>query len=218
MPDREGHKTHFTVPDMSHITGRKKTMRIGFDIDGVLYPWHEEVWKWYVRRNGEPISFIEFWKYPDGWIAKNEGSAVVKAMVKETLPYVSAPANEADVSVMHDITKFFDDIYYITSRPEHLHYDTAQWLRKNDFPFADNLIMADGNGGKVQVVKDAQCNFYVEDRPKYLEILPEITQVFKMTRPYNMYRKFNAITVGSLFEVYDKLQHTFYYFNEFGVD
>jgi hypothetical protein len=203
MPDKEGHKTHFTVPDMSHIR-KGKTMRLGFDIDGVLYPWHEEVWKWYVRRNGEPISFIEFWRWPGGWVARNEGTAIVKSLVKETLPYVSAGINEVDVSIVNDIAnEFFDDIYYITSRPENLHYDTSKWLKESGFPFADNLIMADGNGGKIQVVKDTGCNYYVEDRPKYLELLPEVTKAFKMIRPYNMYKMFDAITIGSLYELYD---------------
>lgn len=176
---------------------------LGFDIDGVLYPWHEEIWKWYTKRNGEDISFYDFWKYPDGWVSRNEGTAIVRALVKETLPYVSAKASEADVSIVNDIAKnLVDEVYYITSRPKKLHYDTATWIKDSGFPFADNLIMADENGGKVKVVKDTKCNFYVEDRPKYLELLPVVTDVFKMTTPYNTYKKFNAIPIGNLVEVY----------------
>lgn len=189
-------------------------MILGFDIDGVLYPWHEEVWKWFIRRGGEsrwgdgtPISFYEFWKWPNGWIANNEGSDIVKKLVKETLPYVSAKANEADVSIVNDIAeKFADKIYYITSRPMQLQYDTTKWLRDSEFPFVDNLIMADGNGGKVKVVKDVGCDYYVEDRPKYLEILPEITTVFQMTQPYNAYKIFNTHIIGNLVELYQDLE------------
>jgi uncharacterized HAD superfamily protein len=212
MPNKKGHRTHFTIPDMSHIRKEKKMKRIlGFDIDGVLYPWHEEVWKWFIQRNGEHISFIDFWKHPDGWISRNEGSAIVKNLVKETLPYTSAKINEADVSIVNDIAKFFDEIWYITSRPEGLHYDTAKWLKESGFPFADNLIMADGSGGKIEVVKNTKCDFYVEDRPKYLELLPEITNVFKMVTSYNTYKFFDAISIGNLFELYD-------YFETFGVN
>lgn len=181
-------------------------MRIGFDIDGVLYPWHEEVWKWYVNRNGSRISFIDFWKYPDGWVAKNEGSAIVKALVKEDLPYVSAKPSKADVSIVTEIARLVDEVWYITSRPKNLHYDTAKWLKDNEFPFADNLIMADENGGKVKVVKDKKCDIYVEDRPKYLELLPEVTTVVKMTRPYNMYDVFDAYPIGNLYELYDYIK------------
>ena len=181
-------------------------MILGFDIDGVLYPWHKEVWKWYSRRNKEHVSFYEFWKWPNGWIANNEGSSVVKAMVSETLPYVSAKADDTDVSVVNDIAELFiDEIYYITSRPKKLHYDTEKWLSDSGFPFVDNLIMADGNGGKVKVVEDVGCDYYVEDRPKYLEVLPKITTVFQMTQPYNSYRLFDAHIIGNLVELYQYL-------------
>lgn len=177
-------------------------MILGFDLDGVLYSWHEEIWKWYNRRN-EHVSYYEFWRWPNGWVARNEGSSIVKTMVNETLPYVSAKASKADVSVVNDIAeKFADKIYYITSRPERLHYDTAKWLKDSGFPFVDNLIMADGNGGKVKVVKDVGCDYYVEDRPKYLEILPEVTKVFRMVTPYNTYKIFDAYTIGNLVELY----------------
>lgn len=127
-------------------------------------------------------------------------------MVNETLPYVSARASKADVSVVNDIAeKLVDEIYYITSRPKKFSYDTAKWLRDNEFPFADNLIMADENGGKVKVVKDVGCDYYVEDSPKYLEVLHEITTVFRMVTPYNTYKTFNAYTIGNLVELYDHL-------------
>jgi len=181
-------------------------MIVGFDLDGVLYPWHEEVWKWYNNRSTNTISFIEFWKYPNGWVHRNEGTAIVKALVNETLPYVSAKAKKSDVSIVNDIVKDFNaEIYYITSRPERFHYDTAKWLKDNEFPFADNLIMADGNGGKVKVVEDVGCNYFVEDRPKYLEVLPKVTKVFQMAQPYNSYKAFEAIIIGNLIELYEYL-------------
>ena len=183
-------------------------MIVEFDLDGVLYPWHEEVWKWYNNRSTNNISFIEFWKYPNGWIHKNEGTAIVKALVNETLPYVSAKAKESDVSIVDDIVKDFNaEIYYITSRPERFHYDTAKWLKDSKFPFTDNLIMADGNGGKVKVVKDVGCDIFVEDRPKYLTALAEVTNVVKVVTPYNTYEAFHAHPIGNLVELYNYIDH-----------
>ena len=183
-------------------------MILGFDIDGVLYPWHEEVWKYYLRGDREYISFIDFWKYPGGWVAENEGSPIVEALVRADLPYISYKPPLADISIIDDIARLkqIDEIWYITSRPRQLQYDTAKWLKDFEFPFADNLIMADENGGKVKVVSDKKCDLYVEDRPKYLELLPKVTSVVKMIRPYNTYTVFDAYPIGNLYELHDYIK------------
>jgi len=184
-------------------------MILGFDVDGVLYPWHEEAWKWYLNHKKKSISFIDFWKYPNGLVATLEGSPIVKEMVSAILPYISAPHNNVDASIVSSLANVVSKIYYITSRPHHVAYDTQKWLADSGFPQADNLIMADKNGGKFAVVKDVKCDYYVEDRPKYLETLPAITYVFQMIRPYNTYKVFDAHKVGNLYEVYDVLTQNY---------
>jgi hypothetical protein len=183
---------------------RRKDMILGFDIDGVIYPWHEEAWKWFNRKlpNDEHISFIDFWKYPEGFVAKNEGTEIIKQMVADTFTYVRRRPDPVMVDTIQYIAdNIVDEIYYITSRPHTTSFDTRIWLKHGEFPFHENLIMADKNGGKVNTVKEVGCDYYVEDRPKYLEQLPAVTKVFQMIRPYNLYKIFDAIRIGNFIEL-----------------
>jgi len=173
-------------------------MNFGFDIDGVLYPWHVEVWKWYIDKTGENMSMTEFWKYPDGHVAKNEDQSWIIEMVNNPVPYVSQPINiEVLNSVRHIADHYANNIYYITSRPTKVKDVTRQWFEASRLPFAENLIFADeyeldGVKGKEATVLGTKCSYYVEDRPKYLETLPLFSTVFIMNTPYNQWREFNG--------------------------
>lgn len=50
MPDREGHKTHFTVPDLSHISTRVACPFCGTPLSGKI----EKVKNDYKLDNGDP--------------------------------------------------------------------------------------------------------------------------------------------------------------------
>jgi uncharacterized HAD superfamily protein len=173
-------------------------MNFGFDIDGVLYPWHMLVWKWYVDKTGENISMVDFWKYPNGHVANNEGSPWVTEMVKNPLPYIAQPVHAGVLRAVKYIANHYaDTIYYITGRPLHVRNATRDWLKHNRLPFAENLIFADeyeldGVKGKEAAVIGTDCSYYVEDRPKYLETIPMFATTFIMNTPYNQYREFDG--------------------------
>jgi len=175
----------------------------GFDIDGVLYPWHIIAWKWWKERTGNSTtSFHEFWKYPGGWVAENEGTQLVLDMVAHKPNYTSAPISPYVHQAVWDIAEnYADKIYYITGRPTHIKDATRQYLLDNKMPQAKNLYFSDENGGKLEIIKSLGCDYYVEDRPKYLEILPQITTVFAIICPYNMYREWDAITIHHVMEI-----------------
>jgi len=172
-------------------------MNFGFDIDGVLYPWHALVWKWYVKNIGIKVSMVDFWK-PDGLVAKSEGSPWVIEMVANAEHYTSQPVHAGVLRAVKYIANHYaDNIYYITSRPIHVWNRTKDWLIANRLPFAENLIFAEeyefeGIVGKVAAVIGTDCSYYVEDSPKYLEMIPYFATTFIMNSPENQYREFDG--------------------------
>jgi len=188
-------------------------MNFGFDIDGVLYPWHMLVWKWYVDKTGENISMVDFWKYPHGHVANNEGQSWVTEMVKNPIPYTNQPVHAGVIRAVKYIANHYaDNIYYITGRPVHVKDATRDWLKESRLPFADNLIFADEYEldmlefgkieGKIAAVIGTDCSYYVEDRPKYLEMIPYFATTFIMNTPCNQYREFdNCYRIDDLDEI-----------------
>lgn len=183
-------------------------MIFGFDLDGVLYPWHYVAWEWYRDlTNDEGMDFYDFWKYPDGWVANNEGSYVVEAMVKNKKNYTKSPMSHYVREAVYNIAnKYADKIYYITGRPTHVKDITRKYLMDSRMPQAENLYFSDENGGKLEIIKELGCDYYAEDRPKYLEILPEVTKVFAVVAPYNTYKKWDAYVVHHVMEIADILE------------
>ncbi len=183
-------------------------MIFGFDIDGVLYPWHLIAWDWYKRTTGDvSMSFEEFWTFPDGWVPKHDDSKLVKEMVMAKENYTAIPISPYVYTAVWNIAdNYADKIYYITGRPTAVKDDTRKYLKDNKMPQADNLYFSDENGGKLQIIKKLGCDYYAEDRPKYLEILPEITSVFAVTAPYNTYREWDAIRVPHVMQIPEELE------------
>lgn len=181
-------------------------MIFGFDLDGVLYPWHFVAWEWYKRTVGDRnMSFDDFWKYPDGWVSNHQESDIVAEMVKDEANYIAVPYSPYVLGTVQDIANnYADKIYYITGRPTAVKDATRKHLIK--LPQAENLYFSDENGGKLQIIKELGCDYYAEDRPKYLEILPAVTSVFAVTTPYNTYREWNAIRISHVTEIPEHLE------------
>ncbi len=178
-------------------------MIFGFDLDGVLYPWHYVAWQWFKETTAdEDMGFEDFWKWPGGWVAENEGTQTVLDMVNDAKNYTSVQISPYVFDAVWNIANnHADKIYYITSRPTVVKDSTRKYLIDNNMPQAENLYFSDENGGKPQIVGELECDYYAEDRPKYLEILPQITSVFVVTTPYNIYREWDAIRIQHVMEI-----------------
>ena len=178
-------------------------MLFGFDIDGVLYPWHYIVWKWTTTKDGYiTTTFDEFWNYPDGWVAQNEGTDLVKAMVAEESNYMAVPLSAYVKETVHRIaSQFADDVFYITGRPLSVKDATQKYLVDNGLPSSRNLYFSKENGGKLNIIKELGCNYYVEDQPKHLEVLPKVATIFAVVAPYNTHKKWDAISIHHIMEI-----------------
>ena len=149
---------------------------IGFDIDGVLYPWHTAV-DTYLKAYCNIDAGIDLWKNP--------------------LKYIS-PQFADNLCRMEDLcTKFIPDkdmldvlwklsekhnIYYITSRPDDVKTATEMYFQKYGFPQNYNLTFTKD---KSFWVKYYEIDLFVEDRDKFALELKDITNVVLVRQPWN---------------------------------
>ena len=169
-------------------------MKIGFDIDGVLYPWHYSMYKHHHEFHGFDGTEYDFWKY---WRTKSEDWREY---------YISIPFLYADISPSRDVTTFLPlfaglgDIYYITSRNLDLRQTTEKYFSKYNFPFKENLVFA---VNKIDYIKLLKIDHFIDDLPKYVDELSKTTNAVMFRRPHNRDVADNYTSVGSLREFYN---------------
>lgn len=181
-------------------------MKFGFDLDGVLYPWHVLAWQSYRDDFDSNMTFEEFWRSPDGFVARNDGkenkdNMIIRNIVKDLTLYSKEDASKLFVDAVTRISNLCEDIYYITARPVEIRHFTHKWLRNNGFPKVENLYFADANGGKPALVERFDLDFFVEDRSKYIEALSNLCKVFIVNTPYNINDNLEGVRVDDIVDV-----------------
>lgn len=180
---------------------------MGVDIDGCIYPWHKYAWEWFINKTGKVISFIDFWKYPDGFVANNEGTDIILEMVREPSTYTKHDIEKDVVIALWRMEYLVDNIVYITSRPVGVKNATKEWLIDNKIPYAKNLVFADeyyhnNKNGKESAIAGCGCTYYIEDRPKYLETIPEfVDKLFIVDAVHNRYKEWDGVRVNHISEI-----------------
>jgi hypothetical protein len=165
--------------------GRGPTEYLGFDLDGVLVPWHERVTKYGIENLGWPKNTISADvfkpKTKDGLfdvLPHEEQSRI--ARMKEF--YVGEPIDKDILSMLKFLARFYK-LVYITSRPSgEVHDATRYWFVKNQLPYLTNLHIVD-NGSKKEFAK--KCKFFVDDRVDVALDLADVTTVVTVDQPWN---------------------------------
>lgn len=171
-------------------------MKIGLDIDGVIYPWHYNLVRYFREFKGYEGDDVEFWN-------------MFESLSSETQNYyVSLPILYSGSSLTEDAKEnlpklaSLGEIYYITSRIPELEYTTLKFFDEQEVPFKENLIF---ERRKSMVIRRYGIDYYVDDQAKYLEEMKGITSSFLFLQPHNKRGdsrgRFNCI--GSLKKLYD---------------
>jgi hypothetical protein len=166
--------------------GRGSKEYLGFDLDGVLVPWHERITKYGIEYYGWPKDT----KSSDVFIPqtntglfdilpKEEQDRVVR--LKEF--YVGEPIDPSIYSMLNSLAQQYTFVY-VTKRPNGEVEDaTKYWFVKNLMPYLKNLIYLHGKTGKREYVK--MCKFYVEDRVDIAKDIEDVTTVILVDQPWN---------------------------------
>ena len=166
-------------------------MKIGFDLDGVLYPWHTIVYEHLKETKFiDGVSFQDFWgKYYKELLSEDEMMKVVNT----TSLYIKRNIEAPILDMLNRLTKDHT-LYYITSRPEHVWKSTKRWADRNNLPDTENLICMLGNG-KDKYIIDNKIDIYVDDRLDIIKIVSPHTDAILVRQPYNDhgYQEYNYV-------------------------
>lgn len=164
--------------------------KIGFDIDGVLYDWHNIVVNELIGEDKleKGTTIADFFNVPDGIIHrwhKVDQDRLTHNPMYYIRPFLMEGAKETllELSMIHRLERVSLEIFYVTSRPIEIADATKAWVRGMGLPFRDNVYVVDG--GKKATVELLGLDYFVEDRPKHIEELKDITTVFVYDRPWN---------------------------------
>ncbi len=166
------------------------------DLDGTLYEWHSSVYRYMVMYGEYKGSYTDFWT--DEYKKKNgDWWAYITGI--DTLYSDSWPTKDC-IDFLDSIKNRFE-IFYVTGRPPSVEVTTAQYLKRFDFPYRDNLIF---NPDKANISRLIQASYAIDDLPPAVEELFRVTNIIMRARPWNKELWNTYPTVHSLM---DSLQY-----------
>ena len=169
-------------------------IKIGLDIDGVLYDWHEIAYQQYNK--GE--SYEDFWT----GIRANPDSVFTNNIVNDPTLYCKVTIRNDYVNIVKHIDFICDELHYITSRPLSVERNTTKLFKQSGMPKTDNILFVGNGKSKLQTILDLGCNVIVEDQPNYVEeLVDQNIIILLMDRTYN--RNFNELQYDNVVRVYD---------------
>ena len=173
-------------------------MNLGFDLDGVLYPWHEKVHREMLHRGETTESFDKFWQ--EGWLRmKEENRVLYMNYVNDPLMYSSSAPYYTVEDLLNSWKNQGHKIWYITQRPLHLKFVTESWVKRWKFPYPENLIRVE-ESKKLPVIEN-EIDLFVEDAIRHAEELKNYTKVILIKRPYNKEIQKEFITISNVTEL-----------------
>lgn len=139
-----------------------KNKKLGFDIDGVLFPFSTVCFELINRKHSYDFGEMEFWS------RKNRSNRFYGKHREEIERIVADPRTYIEPRV-HNVVKevlwtladgYNNEIFYITARDKHLEPVTDMWL--DDLPNTENLFI--GHHEKTDLIRELKLDFYTDDR------------------------------------------------------
>lgn len=160
-------------------------MKIAFDLDGVLYPWHEAVYSFLKEMNKikNTETFYEFWYNYKKYLDESE----IKYLASLEHLYNRMVPNKTVINAVQKLSDKGHTIYYITKRPESCRFVTEKFIQKF-FPQSNNVVIVSDNKAKEALL--LEIDIFIEDQINSAEELYGICDVYIISRPWNIdYRR-----------------------------
>lgn len=169
-------------------------MNIGFDLDGVLYPWHEAVTQYLeIYKKNLNVSYKDLWSDPYKYLSEEEWDYLASI---PTVYETHVPQQKA-LDLLNKLDKEGHSIFYITHRwSSDVMRVTERYLSKYNFPQRNNLISTKDKG---QAVRSHEIDLFVEDKPETLEELSGLCKVIGISHLWNEVKRPYLESLGVLF-------------------
>jgi uncharacterized HAD superfamily protein len=177
--------------------GKQMNKRLlGLDLDGVLYPWQEQMLQHLQLYYNYTGTMRDLFCGKDGFF--NSHNVMWRHNMTRLEPiYNTRPPSKEQMQTVHNLSEQFE-LVYITNRPEDVRMSTERYLRVYDYPDRESLIMCDD---KVTEVRMISPDFYVEDRGDIATKLKEFTHVILYAQEWNEEYQNNFSLVHNLGEL-----------------
>lgn len=151
-------------------------MNLGFDLDGVCYPWHSQAYSYLKLYHGITKTYLEFWR------EYTKYEELLKYVV--TLPdlYEKGIPSKEVLDTLNKLDSEGHTIYYITTRPEEVTRITENFLARYNFPQDFNLVITKDKDKYARLFK---LDLFVDDRIHVVEKLKTLCTVLLMNQPWN---------------------------------
>jgi hypothetical protein len=171
-------------------------MKIGFDVDGVLYDWHEVIYDYAVRFENYRDTYEKYW-YDFGH--GNRSKIYVDYIVKNPTFVTKVAIDPKIKQMLWDLSKEHE-IFYVTARPKEIVRATHRWFKDSDVPYMENVFIAT-NDDKVPFIIEHGIELFIDDRDKYITALEPYTRVIVVRKPWNKFLWDTYTNVGSVLEI-----------------
>lgn len=158
-------------------------MRIGFDLDGVLYDWHLAAYDYAVEFLGIKLDINTF--FLD---SPEHGFTEIfwKNLTRIPFLYTKFGIKKELYNMLVELAKD-NELFYITHRPDEAKESTRKWAERCNLPFAENIIFTKNKS--VEIRKN-NIKLFIDDDHRVIQKLDKIcTTIFVSTPWRKEYKK-----------------------------
>jgi len=172
-------------------------MNIGIDIDGVVYPWHDSIYRYFKEEKRFTGTAREFWKY------------FMSLPVDVQMYYVSIPIHYLDASPTDDVLTYLPliaelgTVYYVTNRTPDLMPVTRKFFNNFSLPFKENVIFTDTKANYIRLLN---IEMYLDDRGKNVDEVVGLTDAYLFKAVHNWEYRDKYKLINSMKEFYEKIK------------
>ena len=176
-------------------------MKIGFDVDGVLYPWHDIVYDYIVQELKVKCTYEEFCQ---AVINDAFSEIFMNNIVKNPILVTKRSIEPSIKKMLWDLSKQ-NEIFYVTARPKEVVLSTHKWFKDSAVPYLENVFIATDDN-KVPFILEHDIDIFVEDRDKYIRALQEYTQIIVVKKLWNQHLWKEFPCINHVTELPEKLR------------
>ena len=173
-------------------------MNIGIDVDGVLYRWHESLYRYFCEFKGYNGTMYDFWlrfvhnqpmEFWDYYIS-------IPLLYWDTTPRDDVLINLPKIAKLHTI-------YYITARPTEAEYITRKFFDYFELPFKENLVFSKEKETYCRLYK---LDYFLDDQPKNLDAVSGVTNAVLFRNVHNIPVQDSYRNVGTFREFFELIK------------
>jgi uncharacterized HAD superfamily protein len=174
-------------------------MKLGIDLDGVLYNWTDFSFRYCVEQGYTNRSIDYFFSHEE-----EHTSIFWHNLVRMPFLYYKTPFKKEYKILIDKFASSGWEIFYLTNRPEEVKVTTYNWLEDSHVPYLDNLYFVDK---KSSIIRFENIDYHIDDRGKCIEDIKNFCSSYLISTPWNLDYKEpkNCKRIDNLLEVEELL-------------